>query len=74
MVILFLCSSFLVLISNTASYSNYTSVDAQSNQLPYNDFYLHYQLKAKKDTLPLFNIDMNISYNLLTVNTSNSYD
>lgn len=65
------CTAFL---STNASTTTLNKSGTQSYALPFNGFYLHYQLKAQKDTSPLFSIDLNINYSLLSGNSSNTYN
>ena len=46
-------TNFLSLISISTLYSQQNQSENQTNDLPFNDFYLHYLLKAKKDSLPM---------------------
>ena len=47
---------------------------SNNNPIPFNDFYLTYNLKAKRDGLPIFNINLEVQFSSFVNNSSKGTD
>jgi hypothetical protein len=71
-------SSIIFFISLSTLISNsiiieHAPQDSKSNYiLPFDNFYITYTLKAKKDNLPVFNIDLTVKYTKINVSSNSS--
>lgn len=65
---------FTVVTPQTNTTSSQTNNTTDNNPFPFDNFYLLYNLKAKENSLPVFNINLIVNYTKITNGSNSGFD